>query len=315
MSTLVVGSIALDTVETPYGRAENTLGGTAVYFSVAGSLFTEVQLVGVVGDDFPAEGIELLRRRQVDLAGLQRRRGDTFRWVGEYDYDMNVARTLDTQLNVFETFHPTIPEHYRDARFVFLGNIDPDLQLDVLRQVRGPTFTALDTMNFWIERKKEALTRVVREVDAVLINEEEIREYTGCYNVFEAAREVQRLGPECIVVKRGEYGALLFSGGELFVVPAFPTWEVKDTTGAGDSFAGGFLGYLNACTSIEPADLRAAAVYGTVLASFTVEDFSVDGLMRADERSMDERYARLAGITRIEVPVRTNQLDLISEGV
>jgi len=186
--------MALDTVETPFGRVENALGGTAVYYSVAASLFTDVCLVGVVGKDFPAEAVELLQSRGVDLTGLQRVPGETFRWVGEYDFDRNVAHTLDTRRNVFETFHPTLPQHYRDVKYVFLGNIDPKLQLDVLNQVREPRLTALDTMNFWIERKRDDLTEVLRLVDAVLINEAEIREYTGRYNVLEAARELQKLG-------------------------------------------------------------------------------------------------------------------------
>lgn len=314
MSSLVVGSVAFDTVETPFGRAENALGGTAVYFSVAASLFTEVQLVGVVGDDFPEDAVEQLRGRGVDVAGLQRRHGETFRWVGEYDFDMNVAHTLDTRLNVFETFHPTIPEHYRDAAFVFLGNIDPILQLEVLKQVRRPVMATLDTMNFWIEGKRDELTQVLQAVDTVLINEGEIREYTGRYNVLEAARELQRLGPRHVVVKRGEYGAVLFSGDEVFFAPAYPTFEVRDTTGAGDSFAGGFIGYLDACGSVDPVALRAAVVFGTVVASFAVEDFSINGLLRADAASLRERYDRLAEITRIDVPVHFHRPQLVTEG-
>ncbi|HEX6506412.1 MAG TPA: PfkB family carbohydrate kinase [Chloroflexota bacterium] len=315
MTSLVVGSIAIDTVETPFGRAESALGGTAVYFSLAASLFTQVQLVGVVGDDFPDSAVDLLQQRGVDLSGLQRRHGETFRWVGEYDYDMNEAHTLDTRLNVFETFHPTLPDQYRDARFLFLGNIDPDLQLDVLNQVRNPELIALDTMNYWIDGKRDGLTRVIRQVDAVLINEGEIRQYTGRYNVLEAARDLQALGPRHVVVKRGEYGAILFSGDDVFMVPAFPTWEVRDTTGAGDSFAGAFLGYLERAGRMDGADLRAAVVYGSVAASFTVEDFSVHGLIRADEMSMADRFRRLSEITRIDVPVSLTELKLVSEGV
>jgi sugar/nucleoside kinase (ribokinase family) len=315
VTSLVVGSIALDTVDTPFGRAENALGGTAVFFSLAAGLFTDVQLVGVVGDDFPESGIRLLRERGVDLGGLQTRPGETFRWVGHYDYDMNVAHTLDTRLNVFETFHPQLPDHYRDARFVFLGNIDPELQLDVLRQVKSPELTALDTMNFWIARKKAALTEVIRQVDAVLINEAEIRDFTGCYNVLAAARALQELGPRCIVIKRGEYGAVMFLGGEMFLVPAFPTWEVRDTTGAGDSFAGGFLGYLDSCSDVSDSDLHAALVYGTVVASFTVEDFSISGLLQADREAMRERIDRLASITRIDVPLSVPAGNLVREGV
>jgi sugar/nucleoside kinase (ribokinase family) len=315
VSSLVVGSIAIDTVETPFGKAEEALGGTAVYFSLAASLFTEVQLVGVVGDDFPTSAVETLESRGVDLSGLQRRHGETFRWVGQYDFDMNVAHTLDTRLNVFETFHPTLPEHYRDARFLFLGNIDPELQLEVLKQVRNPQLIALDTMNFWIEGKRDALTAVLRQVDTVLINEGEIREYTGRYNVLEAAREVLSLGPRHVVVKRGEYGSVLFSGSDIFLVPAFPTWEVRDTTGAGDSFAGAFIGYLDRCRDTSRDNLKAAVVYGTVAASFTVEDFSVNGLLRADERSMATRYASLSAMTHIDLPIAMEHQTLITEGV
>lgn len=314
MSTLVVGSVALDTVETPFGRADDALGGTAVYFSLAASLFTEVQLVGVVGDDFPEDAISLLENRRIDLAGLQRHEGQTFRWVGEYDYDMNVAHTLDTRLNVFEKFHPLIPEHYRDARLVFLGNIDPELQLEVLRQVRSPQFTVLDTMNFWIERKKDRLTDVIRQVDAVLINEGEIREYSGQYSVLRAAREIQALGPRCVVIKRGEYGAVMFDGEDIFLTPAYPTVDVTDTTGAGDSFAGGFLGYLGSRSSLAISELRAACVHGTIMASHAVEGFSIDGLMRASQQSMWERYGRLAEITRIEERIM-EETKLVSEGV
>ncbi len=315
MTSLVVGSVALDTVETPFGRAENALGGTAIFFSLAAGLFTDVQLVGVVGDDFPNDAIHLLQQRGVDLAGLQQRSGDTFRWVGEYDFDMNVAHTLDTRLNVFETFHPTLPEQYRDARIVFLGNIDPELQLDVLQQVRNPHITALDTMNFWIERKKAALTEVVRQVDAVLINEAELRQFSNCHNIKDAARTIQDLGPRCVVVKRGEYGVLMFDADRTYTAPAFPTWEVRDTTGAGDSFAGGFLGYLDSVGELTDEAMRAALVYGTIIASFTVEDFSVWGLLRATPELTAQRYLQLAEMTRIEMPVPFGRRDLVSEGV
>jgi sugar/nucleoside kinase (ribokinase family) len=310
-----VGSIAIDTVETPFGRAEEALGGTAVYFALAASLFTDVQLVGVVGDDFPSSAVAMLQEHGVDLSGLQRRHGETFRWVGQYDFDMNIAHTLDTRLNVFETFHPTLPEHYRNARFLFLGNIDPELQLEVLKQVLNPQLIALDTMNFWIEGKRDALTEVIRQVDTVLINEGEIRELTGRHNIFEAAREVLALGPRHVVVKRGEYGAILFAEEEIFLAPAFPTWEVRDTTGAGDSFAGAFIGYLDRCGHARLDDLKAAVVFGSVVASFTVEDFSVNGLLRANESTMADRYSSLASMTRIDTPISANHQHLITEGV
>lgn len=314
MSSLVVGSVALDTVQTPFGRAEEALGGTAMYFSLAACLFTTVKLVGVVGTDFPVEGMNLLRERSIDVEGLQRRDGETFRWVGEYDYDMNVAHTLDTRLNVFETFHPTLPEAYHSAEFVFLGNIDPELQLEVLSQVDRPRLVCLDTMNFWIERKRESLDRAIAAVDAVLINESEIREYTGRHNVLEAAHALQRLGPAHVVVKRGEYGAVLFSGDDVFTVPAYPTWDVRDTTGAGDSFAGGFVGYLDACGDTGPAAMRVALVYGSLIASFTVEDFGIAGLLRATPATLGERYRRLAEITHIDTTVPPIPHSLIAEG-
>lgn len=301
MSSLVVGSIALDTVETPFGRVENALGGTAVFFSLAASLFTDVMLVGVIGDDFPVDGIELLQQHGVDLSGLQRDHGLTFHWAGEYAGDMNVARTLDTRLNVFESFHPTIPDHYRDARFVFLGNIAPELQLEVLEQIRTPVLTVLDTMNFWIERRKEALTEALCRVDVVLINEAEICQYSGHDSALEAAHAVIALGPKYVVVKRGEYGATLFTPDDVFAVPAYPTQTVRDTTGAGDSFAGGFMGYLDLCDQLDTAAFRAAVTVGTVVASHTVEDFSVHGLLEARRETILERCARLAKATRIDV--------------
>lgn len=314
MTALVVGSVALDSVATPFGSTQEALGGTATFFSLAAGLFTEVQMVGVVGTDFPESAIHLLESRRIDLAGLQRTPGETFRWVGRYDFNMNVAHTLETELNVFETFRPTIPDHYRDARLVFLGNIDPALQLDVLQQVSSPELIALDTMNFWIERKKDELTEVMRRADAIIINEAEIREYTGEYSVLRAARAMQRLGPRHVIIKRGEYGALMFSDDDIFLTPAFPTFDVRDTTGAGDSFAGGFVGYLDSRASLAVDDLRAALVYGTVMASFTVEGFSVDGLVTATPQDVSERFKRLADITHIEVPVHRPP-PLIPEGV
>ena len=315
MSSLVVGSVAFDTVETPFGRAENAMGGTAVYFSVAASLFTDVMLVGVVGDDFPESARAQLRDRGVDLRGLQLQHGETFRWVGEYGYDMNVAHTLDTQLNVFASFHPVLPDAYRDANFLFLGNIDPKLQMDVRRQVTSPRLVVLDTMNFWIEREPEPLLRVIREVDGVLMNEAEIRQLTGRHNLYDAARVLQEIGPRYIVAKRGEYGAVLFDRDDIFVAPAYPIWDVRDTTGAGDSFAGGFVGYLDRCGSLDHDSIRAAVVYGTVMASFTVEDFSLGGLLRATPESIDERYRRLARVSRIGEPSAFTLAALIPEGI
>lgn len=315
MSTLVVGTVALDSVETPFGQVREALGGTAVFFSLATSLFTDVQLVSIVGEDFPDEGVDLLRSRNIDLAGLQRHPGRTFRWAGRYDFDMNIAHTLDTQLNVLLDFDPVLPDHFRDARFVFLGNIDPDLQLQVLDQVRNPMLTALDTMNYWISSKKDSLGQVISRVDCVIINEGEVREFTGKYNVLEAAREIMALGPRIVVVKRGEYGALLVLPERVFLIPAYPVFDVRDTTGAGDSFAGGFMGYLDQRGSVEEKDLRAAVVVGTVVASHTVEDFSIEGLLRATPESIRERHSLMVDVTRIDHPTTVESTELVIEGV
>lgn len=300
MSSLVVGSIALDTVETPFGRAEEALGGTAVYFSMAASLFTDVKIVGVVGHDFPQQHIELLEGRGCDLDGLQRRDGRTFRWVGSYDENMNVAHTLDTQLNVFEAFRPELPLSYRRARTLFLGNIDPELQLDVLEQTSAPLITALDTMNFWIDRKRDALEEVIRRVDVVLMNEDEARQFAGVYHIGEAARRIRALGPHSVVIKRGEYGSVMFSEDCYFALPAFPSESVRDTTGAGDSFAGGFLGYLDSVDTITSRELKRALAFGTVMASFTVENFSISGIHAAETEHIHERFETLRALTAFD---------------
>jgi sugar/nucleoside kinase (ribokinase family) len=300
MSTVVVGSIALDTVETPYGKAEEALGGTAVFFSVAASHFTEVNIVGVVGTDFPDAHIELLQARGCNCDGLQRQEGRTFRWVGSYDENMNIAHTLDTQLNVFEAFRPGLPLIYRHARTVFLGNIHPELQDEVLHQTESPQLVALDTMNFWIERTPEALKQVIRKVDVVLVNEDEARQFAGVYKISEAARFIREMGPHTVVIKRGEYGAALYTEHGYYALPAFPTEHVWDTTGAGDSFAGGFLGYLDSVAATSHADLRRALAYGTVIASFAVENFSIRGLENVGLDHIDDRYEALRDLTAIE---------------
>lgn len=313
MSSLVVGSIALDTIETPYGKAVEALGGTAVFFSIAASRFTDVSIVGVVGHDFPQHHIELLEARGCNLDGLQRGSGRTFRWVGSYEQNMNVAFTLDTQLNVFESFRPELPLSYRRARTVFLGNIDPELQLDVLEQTESPAITALDTMNFWIERKREALEDVLRRVDVVLVNEDEARQFSGVYQISQAARYIRSFGPHSVVIKRGEYGAAMFTDDCYFALPAFPTEDVRDTTGAGDSFAGGFLGYLDAVPRITTSELRRALAFGTVMASFTVEDFSISRLHSAEIPHIEERYETLRELTAVE-PAQTIQRATVQTG-
>jgi sugar/nucleoside kinase (ribokinase family) len=244
MSLLVVGSIALDSVKTPFGEAEEVLGGSATYFAVAARFFTPVQMVAVVGQDFPKEHLEFLRQRDIELSGLEVRPGRTFRWRGEYGYQLNEARTLETQLNVFETFRPNLPDAYRTSDVVFLANIDPEIQLEVLHQVKRPRLVACDTMNFWIEGKRDALLRTLREVDVVIINDGEARELAGEPNLVKAAQKILGLGPKTLIIKRGEYGALMFNEHRTFAAPAYPLETVFDPTGAGDSFAGGFMGYL-----------------------------------------------------------------------
>ena len=297
---LVVGSVALDSVATPFGKVRDVLGGSATYFSYAASFFTTVRLVATVGDDFPDEHLVLLKERGVDMTGLQMSRGRTFRWVGEYGYDLNEARTLDTQLNVFADFKPVLPSPLKKTPFLFLANIAPELQLDVLRQMERPHLVALDTMNFWIQGKREALLRVLAEVDALLINDGEARQLAQEPNLIKAARSILKFGPRTVVVKRGEYGALLSTENRLFFVPAYPLESVYDPTGAGDTFAGGFMGYLAAQERIDAAAMRRAVVYGSVMASFTVEDFSLKRLTRLTPAEISERYTAFHDLIRVE---------------
>jgi sugar/nucleoside kinase (ribokinase family) len=306
VSLVVVGSVALDTVTTPFGSLSEGLGGTATYFSTAASMFTRVSLVGVVGDDFPEDYVQFLRRRNIDLEGLIKAPGKTFRWVGKYAYDLNVAQTLDTQLNVFADFHPRLPETYRDAKFVFLGNIDPDLQLEVLEQVKNPKFTLLDTMNFWIEGKRDRLTEAIRRVRAVTMNEAEIREFTQTYSLAVAARQIMELGPSVVLIKRGEYGSLMITNEGVFLAPAFLLEEVKDPTGAGDSFAGGFMGFLARAGRVDLPILKQAIVHGGVVASFAVEDFSVNRLARVSHQELSRRYGEFQHMTTFE-PLATQR--------
>ena len=300
MSLLVVGSVALDSVETPFGRREDALGGSATFFSAAATLFAPVQLVAVVGEDFPEEHLQFLRSRGVDLAGLSRAAGRTFRWKGRYSYELNEAQTLDTQLNVFETFAPELPPSFRTASYVFLGNIDPVLQSRVLDQMRGPTLVAADTMNFWIRGKRAELLHTLKRVGLLFINDAEARELAGEANIVKAGRAIQKLGPNRVVIKRGEYGALLFDGDHLYASPAMPLAEVFDPTGAGDSFAGGFLGFLSQQGGIDPRGLRQALAVGTVVASFSVEQFSLDRLRTVTRAEVAARFAELRRLTHTE---------------
>ena len=298
MSILVVGSVALDTVTTPFGTVREALGGSATHFSVSASFWSPVRLVAVVGEDFTDAHRQPLVDRKVDLAGLTTSKGRTFRWSGSYGDDLNSALTLETQLNVFADFRPEIPHAWRDTPLLFLANIDPELQWDVLEQVRGAKLVAADTMNYWIDSKPEALRKLLGRVDVLLINDGEIRQLTGERNLNRAVAAVRRLGPQAIVVKRGEHGVLVFQGESAFALPAFPLDNVMDPTGAGDAFAGGFLGYLASRGLDGERDLRRAAVVGSVMASYQVEDFSLDRLKRLTDPEIRDRYARFQELTR-----------------
>ncbi len=300
MSILVVGSVAFDSVETPFGKADEVLGGSATYFSTSASYFSDVRLVAVVGDDFPDEHITRLKARGVDTAGLKKVPGKTFRWKGRYDYDLNQAHTLETHLNVFSSFKPEIPEDYRTSPFVFLANIDPELQLGVLEQVKKPKFVACDTMNFWIEGKPDALKRLLKHVDLFVINEGEAREFSGEASLVKAARAILGHGPKTLIVKRGEYGALMFNGGSVFSAPAYPLENIFDPTGAGDSFAGGLMGYLANTGDVSEENLRKAIIFGSVMASFNVEAFSLDRLSSLGKEEIKERYAEFKRLTHFE---------------
>ena len=297
---LVVGSVALDTVRTPFGEVAEVLGGSATYFATAASYFTSVDLIAVVGEDFPERHVKFLKSRGIDLAGLERRPGATFRWKGEYTHQLNEAHTLDTRLNVFESFRPKIHPHYRTPDVLFLGNIDPELQLDVLRQVKRPSLVACDTMNFWITGKREALWRVLEHVDMLIINDAEARALGDHPNLVRVAKTILARGPKHLIVKRGEYGVLMFNEKQVFGAPAFPLEEVRDPTGAGDTFAGGFLGFLAATGNRSPEAIRQAVVFGSVMASFTVEAFSLDRLRVLDYKEIQDRFREFKRLTHFE---------------
>lgn len=292
MSILVVGSVAFDSVKTPYGEAEESIGGSATYFSAAASFYTPVDIVAVVGRDFPRESLQFLSERHVDLSGLEVADGQTFRWAGEYEPNMNDRQTLDTQLNVFADFHPNLTDRHREQPFVFLANIDPELQGSVLHQTIHPKLIVCDTMDFWISGKREALLETLTKVDVLIINDSEARELVDDYNLARAANQILDLGPRAVVIKRGEHGATLITNDTYFSVPAFPVLTVIDPTGAGDSFAGGFVGYLAKSQDTSDTGLKNAMVHGSVMASFNVEDFSIRRLESLTQHEIDLRYER-----------------------
>lgn len=290
MDMTVVGSIALDTVETPWGRNDEGLGGAATYFALAAANYAPVHLVAVVGEDFPEAHIELFRRKGINLDGLERAPGRTFRWTGRYHEDVNFRDTLDTQLNVFEHFHPRLPEAARRAKYLFLGNIHPSLQMEVLDQ-SAAEFVALDTMNLWIETAGDDLRAVLKRIDAIIVNDSEVNLLTGHRNLSRGAEAIRAMGPRLVVIKKGEHGCLAFDSDEVFCAPAMPLREVVDPTGAGDSFAGGFMGYIASRDATDFATLRQAVIHGSVVASFTCERFGPDRLAQIGAADIEARYA------------------------
>ena len=300
MSVLVVGSVALDSVETPFGKADNVIGGSGTFFSASASHLAPVQLVGVVGDDYPMADLEPLKKRGVDMAGLEQAPGESFRWRGRYRHDLNSAETLETRLGVFSHFSPKIPEQFRKAPFVFLANIDPRLQLDVLRQVQRPKLVACDTMNFWIESRRPDIIELIKHVDLITLNDGEARQLTDCANLVKAARWIMERGPKMVIIKKGEHGAFLFKERSIFFAPAYPLEEVFDPTGAGDSFAGGFMGYLARTGDLSDANLRRAVVYGSAMGSFAVEKFSVQRLVSLTPAEITARVAEFRRLVAFE---------------
>jgi sugar/nucleoside kinase (ribokinase family) len=299
---LAVGSVAFDSIKTPFGEASRVVGGAATYFAIAASFFTEVRIVAVVGHDFGANVEKVFGGRRIDLTGLEKVPGETFRWKGEYGFDLNSRETIYTHLNVFEQFKPKIPYSHKSSPFVFLGNIHPALQSDVLDQVEKPTLVGADTMNYWIERTPEELKQMLKRVDVLLINDSEVRQLAGDANLVKAARKVQTMGPKTLVIKRGEHGVLMTrTGGGFFAAPAMPLEDVFDPTGAGDTFAGGFLGYLASCDGVDDAGMARAIIYGSTLASFAVEDFGLDRLLRLKPDEMTARFQEFKKLTHFDV--------------
>lgn len=302
MSLLVVGSVAFDALETPFGKVDRTLGGAATYFSVAASFFTHVNLVGVVGDDFSDKDASIFKGRRIDISGLERADGKTFFWAGRYGIDPNDRVTLTTELNVFATFRPQIPARFRKSRHIFLANIDPTLQSSVLGQIEGrPLLVGLDTMNYWIESAPEQLREILRHTNVLMINDAETRMLANEHNLLRAARHIFKLGPSTLVIKRGEHGALMVHKDWMFSVPALPLEEVHDPTGAGDSFAGGFMGYLASMPRATDAVLRRAMVYGSVMGSFAVERFGLERLRKVTRKDIAARAKHFAALTQFKL--------------
>ena len=299
MTLLVVGSVALDSISTPFGSTADAIGGSAVFFAVAASLLHPVRVVGVVGDDYPVHELERLAERGIDWSGVERATGESFRWKGKYSYDLQSRETLETRLGVFANFQPKLPPGAHDAKIVFLGNIDPVLQLGILDQVKSPLFVACDTMNYWIQSKRDDLMRLLGRVDMLMVNDSEARELSGDWNVHRAGRWILERGPKRVVIKQGEYGALLLEPGRSFHIPAFPLEEVFDPTGAGDAFAGGFMGYLARAKVIDTAHMRRAMVYGATMGSYAVSGFGVRGFEGVTTSDVEARVQQFIDLTHV----------------
>jgi len=305
MSVLVVGSVALDSVETPFGKADNVLGGSANFFSASASHLTKVSVVGVIGSDYPIEKLEPLKKRGVDYSGLERAEGQSFRWRGRYRHDLNSAETLETHLGVFSHFSPKIPDKLRASPYLFLANIDPRLQLDVLEQVERPKLVACDTMNFWIQSRRPDLLKLIERVDLVTLNDAEARQLTEKANLVQAAQWNMGRGPRHVIIKKVDHSASLFTENSIFFAPAFPLENVFDPTGAGDSFAGGFIGYLAATGDLSEANMRRAVIYGSVMGSFAVEKFSIDRLMTVTRPEIEQRMRDMRRLVTFEEALPT----------
>jgi sugar/nucleoside kinase (ribokinase family) len=307
MSVLVVGSVALDSVETPFGKAEEALGGSGTFFSASASHFTPVRLVGVVGDDYPIDKLKVLAERGVDLTGVEKADGESFRWRGRYRHDLNSAETLETRLGVFSHFRPKIPVQFKKTPYVFLANIDPRLQLEVLRQVEQPKLVACDTMNFWIESRRSDLMLLLPHVNILLLNDAEARQLTECANLVKAARWIMERGPRHVIIKKGEHGAFMFTRESIFFAPAYPLEDVFDPTGAGDAFAGGFMGYLAKTGKLDDAHLRRAVVYGSTMGSFAVERFSIERLLEISTRDIASRLGAFGRLVAFEADLADSE--------
>ena len=298
MSILVVGSVAIDSVKTPFGNRPEALGGSATYFSMAASFFSKVNIVATVGEDFPKRYISLFKSRKIGTEGLHVAKGKTFRWKGWYDYDLNTAHTISTHLNVFQNFRPEVPRSLKDSKFVFLANIDPELQYNVLKQVTRPKLVACDSMNYWLEHKKKEFEKLLDKVDIILLNDSEARQFTGEANLMRAARMIISFGPRAVIIKKGEHGVIYFSKDSHFIAPAYLLETVYDPTGAGDTFAGGMIGYLSKSARINEQNIRKSIIYGSILASFAVEDFSIDRMLEISMDDIEARYRHFREITK-----------------